>query len=154
MSPYTAFHANPCHAWKWQWLVTVKPCPQEYYLVCGGGSRGRTTKTRQNGLTPETLKETYTSIVLLSKVSMPTKFRKNLWIKRGDYVLVRPIEEGDKVRAEIVQILMDKYHVKYIKQVWRKNTVTVGIWNLTIWNRDFLKVGFQMVWFSKGQAVA
>ena len=48
---------------------------------------------------------------------MPTKVRKNLWIKRGDYVLVRPIEEGDKVRAEIVQILMDKYHVKYIKQV-------------------------------------
>ena len=48
---------------------------------------------------------------------MPTKFRKNVWIKRGDYVLVQPIEEGDKVKAEIVQILMEKHHVKYIKQV-------------------------------------
>ena len=52
---------------------------------------------------------------------MPTKFRKNVWIKRGDYVLVQPIEEGDKVRAEIVQILMDKYHVKYIKQVRQRH---------------------------------
>jgi probable RNA-binding protein EIF1AD len=37
-------------------------------------------------------------------VSMPTKFRKNVWIKRGDFVLVSPIEEGDKVKAEIVQV--------------------------------------------------
>ncbi|KAF3837989.1 hypothetical protein F7725_009757 [Dissostichus mawsoni] len=29
-------------------------------------------------------------------VSMPPKFRKNLWIKRGDYVIVDPIEEGEK----------------------------------------------------------
>ena len=29
--------------------------------------------------------------------SMPTKFRKSVWIKRGDYVIVEPIEEGDKV---------------------------------------------------------
>ena len=48
---------------------------------------------------------------------MPTKFRKNVWIKRGDFVLVQPIEEGDKVKAEIVQILMEKHHIKYIKQV-------------------------------------
>ena len=31
---------------------------------------------------------------------------------------------------------------------------TVGIWNLTIQNPDFLKIGFQMVWFSKGWAIA
>lgn len=48
-------------------------------------------------------------------VSMPTKFRKNVWIKRGDYVLVQPIEEGDKVKAEIVTILY-KEQIKYIKQ--------------------------------------
>lgn len=47
-------------------------------------------------------------------VSMPTKFRKNVWIKRGDYVVVEPIEEGDKVKAEIVQILY-KDQIKYIK---------------------------------------
>lgn len=38
-------------------------------------------------------------------VSMPVKFRKNIWIKRGDFVLVEPIQEGDKVKAEIVKIL-------------------------------------------------
>ncbi|PNF17145.1 hypothetical protein B7P43_G09064, partial [Cryptotermes secundus] len=33
-------------------------------------------------------------------VSVPTKFRRNVWIKRGDFVLVEPLAEGDKVRAE------------------------------------------------------
>lgn len=48
-------------------------------------------------------------------VSMPTKFRKNVWIKRGDYVIVEPIDEGDKVRGEIVVILY-KEQIKYIKE--------------------------------------
>ncbi|XP_052767731.1 probable RNA-binding protein EIF1AD [Mya arenaria] len=48
-------------------------------------------------------------------VSMPTKFRKNVWIKRGDFVMVEPIEEGDKVRAEIVSILY-REQIKYIQQ--------------------------------------
>jgi len=54
-------------------------------------------------------------------VSMPTKFRKNVWIKRGDYVVVEPILEGDKVKAEIVQILY-KEQIKYIKEqrLWPK----------------------------------
>ena len=46
-------------------------------------------------------------------VSMPTKFRKNVWIKRGDFVVVEPIIEGDKVKAEIVQILY-KEQIKYM----------------------------------------
>lgn len=37
-------------------------------------------------------------------VSMPTKFRRNIWVKRGDLVLVDDIEEGDKVRGEICRI--------------------------------------------------
>ncbi|KAM6923799.1 putative RNA-binding protein EIF1AD [Xenentodon cancila] len=48
-------------------------------------------------------------------VSMPTKFRKNIWIKRGDYVIVDPIEEGDKVKAEISFILY-KDHIQYLQQ--------------------------------------
>ncbi|XP_020509024.1 probable RNA-binding protein EIF1AD [Labrus bergylta] len=48
-------------------------------------------------------------------VSMPTKFRKNLWIKRGDYVIVDPIEEGEKVKAEISFILY-KDHIQYLQQ--------------------------------------
>ncbi|KAG6456274.1 probable RNA-binding protein EIF1AD [Manduca sexta] len=54
-------------------------------------------------------------------VSMPTKFRKNIWVKRGDYILVEPIPEGDKVKAEIVKI-MNKDSIKYYKEnnVWPK----------------------------------
>lgn len=52
-------------------------------------------------------------------VSMPTKFRKNIWIKRGDYVIVDPIEEGEKVKAEISFILY-KDHIQYLQkqQLW------------------------------------
>lgn len=52
-------------------------------------------------------------------VSMPTKFRKNVWVKRGDYILVEPITEGDKVKAEMVRILTNE-HVKYYKKenIW------------------------------------
>lgn len=52
---------------------------------------------------------------------MPTKFRKNIWVKRGDYVLIEPIAEGDKVKAEIVKI-MNKDSIKYYKEnhVWPK----------------------------------
>lgn len=38
-------------------------------------------------------------------VSLPTKFRKNIWIKRGDFVIIEPIKEGDKVKAEIIRNL-------------------------------------------------
>jgi probable RNA-binding protein EIF1AD len=47
-------------------------------------------------------------------VSMPKKFRHNVWIKRGDFVLVEPIAEGDKVKAEIVTILTSE-HVKFFQ---------------------------------------
>ncbi len=36
---------------------------------------------------------------------MPNKFRKNVWVKRGDFVIVAPIEEGDKVKGEIATVL-------------------------------------------------
>uniref|UniRef100_A0A3P9JF34 Probable RNA-binding protein EIF1AD n=1 Tax=Oryzias latipes TaxID=8090 RepID=A0A3P9JF34_ORYLA len=52
-------------------------------------------------------------------VSMPTKFRKNIWIKRGDFVIVDPIEEGEKVKAEISFILY-KDHIQNLQkqQLW------------------------------------
>lgn len=43
-------------------------------------------------------------------VSMPSKYRKNIWIKRGDFLIVDPIEEGEKVKAEISFVLC-KNHV-------------------------------------------
>ncbi|KAG7276923.1 hypothetical protein CRUP_010243 [Coryphaenoides rupestris] len=52
-------------------------------------------------------------------VSMPTKFRKNIWIKRGDYVVVDPIEEGEKVKAEI-SVILYKDHIQHLQrlQLW------------------------------------
>ncbi|XP_078392902.1 putative RNA-binding protein EIF1AD [Cetorhinus maximus] len=47
--------------------------------------------------------------------SMPTKFRKNIWIKRGDFLIVDPIKEGDKVKAEINSILY-KEHIKQLRK--------------------------------------
>lgn len=38
-------------------------------------------------------------------VSMPTKFRQNIFVKRGDYIVIEPIKEGKKVKGEIVKIL-------------------------------------------------
>lgn len=35
-------------------------------------------------------------------ISMPSKFRKTVWIKRGDFVMVERIPEGDKVIIIIV----------------------------------------------------
>lgn len=48
-------------------------------------------------------------------VSMPNKFRNNIWIKPGDYVVVKTIEEGNKVKGEIEQIL-DKKYIQFLKQ--------------------------------------
>ncbi|GFO34715.1 eukaryotic translation initiation factor 1a domain containing [Plakobranchus ocellatus] len=48
-------------------------------------------------------------------VSMPPKFRKHVWIKRGDFILIEPIEEGDKVRGEISHILF-KDQIKHIQE--------------------------------------
>ncbi|XP_013112974.1 probable RNA-binding protein EIF1AD [Stomoxys calcitrans] len=52
-------------------------------------------------------------------VTMPNKFRKNLWVKRGDFIVVEPIEEGDKVKAEICKILTTEHIKEYSKAgVW------------------------------------
>uniref|UniRef100_A0A7G3AX00 Probable RNA-binding protein EIF1AD n=1 Tax=Lutzomyia longipalpis TaxID=7200 RepID=A0A7G3AX00_LUTLO len=52
-------------------------------------------------------------------VSLPTKFRRNMWVQRGSYVLVEPIDEGNKVKAEIVKILMPEHIEEYTKaNIW------------------------------------
>ncbi|KAH8273581.1 hypothetical protein KR018_002270 [Drosophila ironensis] len=52
-------------------------------------------------------------------VSMPNKFRKSMWVKRGDFLLIEPIEEGDKVKAEICKILTSEHVKEFTK---------AGIW--------------------------
>lgn len=48
-------------------------------------------------------------------VSMPTKFRGTVWVKRGQFVYIQPIEEGDKVKAEIQNVL-DTETVLYVRE--------------------------------------
>uniref|UniRef100_A0A0V0GAH6 Probable RNA-binding protein EIF1AD n=1 Tax=Triatoma dimidiata TaxID=72491 RepID=A0A0V0GAH6_TRIDM len=52
-------------------------------------------------------------------VSMPAKFRRSVWVKRGDFLIVKPISEGTKVKAEIIRIL-DSEYIKFLKNqgVW------------------------------------
>lgn len=58
-------------------------------------------------------------------VSMPTKFRKNVWVKRGDFVIVEPIEEGDKVKGEIVRILTQQQIKQFTKDgVWPEKFIS------------------------------
>ncbi|UMM35542.1 hypothetical protein L5515_008113 [Caenorhabditis briggsae] len=47
---------------------------------------------------------------------MPTKFRKAVWLRRDQFVVVRPIAEGDKVKGEIEYIL-DQDNVLYIREL-------------------------------------
>nr|ACQ58150.1 Probable RNA-binding protein EIF1AD [Anoplopoma fimbria] len=84
----------------------VKPTENQQ-IVKVTGSRGNN------------LHEAVTAQGVTFLVSMPPKFRKNLWIKRGDYVIVDPIEEGEKVKAEISFILY-KDHIQYLQkqQLW------------------------------------
>ena len=42
----------------------------------------------------------------VSIISYYMQFRRTVWIKHGDYVICEPIDEGDKVKAEIVSVLV------------------------------------------------
>lgn len=65
------------------------------------------------------LHEVETSDKIRFLVSMPTKFRRNIWVKRDDFVIIDPIEEGVKVKGEIARILT-REHIKYYKEdnIW------------------------------------
>jgi len=82
----------------------------EYVLPTGNQEIVRVQAGRGNNLHEVTDAEGKSFLV-----SMPTKFRKSVWIKRGDFVIVEPIEEGDKVQAEIIVILY-RDQIRYIKR--------------------------------------
>ena len=48
-------------------------------------------------------------------VSMPKKFRVNVYVKRGSFVVLEPILEGVKVRFEVVNILYPE-QIQYIQE--------------------------------------
>ena len=74
----------------------------EYVLPTGSQEIVRVQAGRGNNLHEVTDAEGKSYLV-----SMPTKFRKNVWIKRGDFVIVEPIEEGDKVQVSWFELLDD-----------------------------------------------
>lgn len=92
----------------------VKEVLGDFVVPTGNQQIVKVTGSRGNNL-----HETVTAQGVTFLVSMPTKFRKNIWIKRGDYVIVDPIEEGEKVKAEISFILY-KDHIQYLQkqQLW------------------------------------
>lgn len=47
--------------------------------------------------------------------SMPSKFRNTVWIRKGSFVIIESIDEGQKVRGEIVKVLL-KHHLKQLKK--------------------------------------
>ncbi|XP_044745117.1 probable RNA-binding protein EIF1AD [Coccinella septempunctata] len=49
-------------------------------------------------------------------VSMPMKYRNYMWVKRGSFVIIQPIQEGVKIKGEIVRVLISQ-HIKYFKEV-------------------------------------
>lgn len=50
--------------------------------------------------------------------SMPNKFRNTVWIKRGQFVVFEDIDEGDKVKGEIIYVL-DTDSILYIDELGR-----------------------------------
>eukprot|EP00099_Drosophila_melanogaster_P007350 NP_001260011.1 uncharacterized protein Dmel_CG31957, isoform B [Drosophila melanogaster] len=85
----------------------------DYALPTETQQIARVISSRGNNLHEvETVDETFL-------VSMPNKFRKSMWVKRGDFLLVEPIEEGDKVKAEICKILTPEHIKEYTKAaIW------------------------------------
>ncbi|TKR61507.1 hypothetical protein L596_028608 [Steinernema carpocapsae] len=76
-------------------------------------------------------------------VSMPSKFRKSVWIKRGQFVFVQPIEEGDKVRAEITHVL-DNENLLYVREhkLWPERFDAEADRIIKTKNTDTDKTGF------------
>lgn len=88
----------------------TKEVVDDYYVPEGDESIVKVTGGRGNNL-----HEVRSADGVHFLVSMPPKFRKNVWIKRGDYVIIDSIKEGNKVRGEIVYVLYQK-QIKYLQQ--------------------------------------
>lgn len=87
----------------------TKEVVDDYYVPEGDESIVKVTGGRGNNL-----HEVRSADGVHFLVSMPNKFRKNVWIKRGDYVIIDSIKEGNKVRGEIVYVLYQK-QIKYLQ---------------------------------------
>nr|CAG8461187.1 2211_t:CDS:2 [Entrophospora candida] len=58
---------------------------------------------------------------------LPSKFRNIVWVKRGGYVIMSPVESDNKIGGEIIHVLLPE-HVKNLK--------SEGIWPKEFKNKD------------------
>jgi probable RNA-binding protein EIF1AD len=98
--------------------IVLRETAQDTFTPSSSQFIARITAGRGNNL-HEVVTETDETFL----VSMPTKvaedgilnsvnalvfqYRRTVWMKRGDYVVCEHINEGDKVRAEIVHVFAD-----------------------------------------------
>ncbi|XP_014244616.1 probable RNA-binding protein EIF1AD [Cimex lectularius] len=97
--------------------VTKEWLTQEFRLPKDGETIVRHCESRGNNLHCVVDKDGESFLV-----SMPNKFRRSLWVKRGQFLLIDPIKEGDKVKGEIVTI---------IDQPFRRFLETNNVWPAT-----------------------
>lgn len=69
------------------------------------GSRGNNLHEVETAEPMQSVDNDESSASCAFLVTMPNKFRKNIWIKTGSFVIVEPISEGKKVKGEITRIL-------------------------------------------------
>ncbi|CAJ0586161.1 unnamed protein product, partial [Mesorhabditis spiculigera] len=75
-------------------------CDTEYLELKEGDKIARICESRGNNL--HEVEDENGDIYL---ASMPAKFRRTVWVLRDQFVVLQPIEEGDKVKAEIEHVL-------------------------------------------------
>lgn len=77
------------------------------------------SKNKKNYKENEKIKQDKLHKNNLPLASMPNKFRKTVYVTRGRFIYVEPIEEGNKIKYEIVRIL-NSDHIKrlYLENLW------------------------------------
>lgn len=96
-------------------VLTIQPIPNESQVIA------RISET----LGQSQFKVLTTKTELL--VSLPPKFQKTVWIKKGSFVIIEPYQSTSKIQAEIVHILF-KDDIKNLKQkkLW-PNELELGL---------------------------
>lgn len=98
-----------------QEIAKIQGSPGNYLfeVITAGSIQGQDLEQDQGkGDNNESLRPTVLA-------SMPTKFRKTVYLIRGNYVYIEPINDGNKVKYEIIRILA-KDHIKrlYQENLW------------------------------------
>ncbi|XP_037085163.1 probable RNA-binding protein EIF1AD [Pollicipes pollicipes] len=93
----------------------------------GGQTIGRVLQARGNNL--HQVEDAAGHVYL---ASMPPKFRRNIWVRRGTFLLLEPIAEGDKVRAEVAHVL-SREHVTELRHA--------GVWPARFAEREAAATG-------------